>query len=175
MASSWFSLYSTIKMMHGPINIRFTYLHSCITEMISVLTSSHSNTKHTKYNFDTNPSPDTGLHHPSLLTIYPLIDYDETSHWISSCYLPILTTDHFCTPVRRYGCICLRGKEPVRKKYSPWLSYLNHSGKYRVSQEECARLREGVPYVKVYRYRPPLISVLVILSDEPKLKQVCYF
>jgi len=25
---------------------------------------------------------------------------------------------------------------------------------YRVSQEECARLREGVPYVKVYRYSP---------------------
>jgi hypothetical protein len=22
---------------------------------------------------------------------------------------------------------------------------------YRVSQEECARLREGVPYIKVYR------------------------
>ena len=25
---------------------------------------------------------------------------------------------------------------------------------YRVSQEECARLRESVPYVKVYRYDP---------------------
>ena len=25
---------------------------------------------------------------------------------------------------------------------------------YRVSQEECARLREGVPYVKVFRYNP---------------------
>jgi len=25
---------------------------------------------------------------------------------------------------------------------------------YRVSQEECARLWEGVPYVKVYRYNP---------------------
>ena len=25
---------------------------------------------------------------------------------------------------------------------------------YRVSQEECARLREIVPYVKVYRYNP---------------------
>jgi len=25
---------------------------------------------------------------------------------------------------------------------------------YRVSQEECARPREGVPYVKVYRYNP---------------------
>ena len=25
---------------------------------------------------------------------------------------------------------------------------------YRVSQEECAKLREGVPYVKLYRYNP---------------------
>ena len=25
---------------------------------------------------------------------------------------------------------------------------------YRVSQEECARLWEGVPYVKVYQYNP---------------------
>jgi hypothetical protein len=25
---------------------------------------------------------------------------------------------------------------------------------YRMSQEKCARLREGVPYVKVYRYNP---------------------
>ena len=28
---------------------------------------------------------------------------------------------------------------------------------YRVSQEECARLREGVAYVKVYRYNPKLL------------------
>jgi len=25
---------------------------------------------------------------------------------------------------------------------------------YRVFQEECAKLREGVPYAKVYRYNP---------------------
>jgi hypothetical protein len=25
---------------------------------------------------------------------------------------------------------------------------------YRKSREECARLREGIPYVKVYRYNP---------------------
>ena len=25
---------------------------------------------------------------------------------------------------------------------------------YRVSQEECARLRQSVPYVKLYRYNP---------------------
>jgi len=31
---------------------------------------------------------------------------------------------------------------------------LGSSGTYRVSQEECARLRESVPYVKVYRYNP---------------------
>jgi len=29
-----------------------------------------------------------------------------------------------------------------------------HGVIYRVSQEECARLWEGVPYVKVYRYNP---------------------
>ena len=38
------------------------------------------------------------------------------------------------------------------------LKYCNMKGLwvfiYRVSQEECARLREGVPYVKVYRYNP---------------------
>ena len=28
------------------------------------------------------------------------------------------------------------------------------TGIYRLSQEECARLRESVPYVKVYRYNP---------------------
>ena len=29
-----------------------------------------------------------------------------------------------------------------------------HFVKYKVSQEECARLRESVPYIKVYRYNP---------------------
>jgi len=31
---------------------------------------------------------------------------------------------------------------------------LNKTHLYRVSQEECSRLRESVPYVKVYRYNP---------------------
>ena len=31
-------------------------------------------------------------------------------------------------------------------------------GIYRVSQEECARLREGVPYAKLYRYNPKHLS-----------------
>ena len=29
---------------------------------------------------------------------------------------------------------------------------------YRASQEECARLREGVPYAKLYRYNPKHLS-----------------
>ena len=35
-----------------------------------------------------------------------------------------------------------------------YFSVRKTSHKCRVSQEECARLREGVPYVKVYRYNP---------------------
>jgi len=34
------------------------------------------------------------------------------------------------------------------------LSIKNEGAVYRVSQEECARLREGVPYAKIYRYNP---------------------
>ena len=37
---------------------------------------------------------------------------------------------------------------------SPSFDFSSSSPIYRVSQEECARLRESVPYVKVYRYNP---------------------
>ena len=35
-----------------------------------------------------------------------------------------------------------------------FITRISRHTKYRVSQEECARLRESVPYVKVYRYNP---------------------
>jgi len=35
---------------------------------------------------------------------------------------------------------------------------VDHLYIYRVSQEECARLREGVPYTKLYRYNPKHLS-----------------
>ena len=35
-----------------------------------------------------------------------------------------------------------------------WSARFETFGIYSVSQEECARLREGVPYVKLYRYNP---------------------
>jgi len=31
---------------------------------------------------------------------------------------------------------------------------VDHASIYRVSQEECARPQESVPYVKLYRYNP---------------------
>ena len=37
---------------------------------------------------------------------------------------------------------------PTRYAYPPFIAL------YRVSQEERAKLREGVPYVKLYRYNP---------------------
>ena len=48
----------------------------------------------------------------------------------------------------------------TQRRKSTWLMWcgsgisVSHKVLYRVSQEECARLREGVPYVKVYRYNP---------------------
>ena len=42
---------------------------------------------------------------------------------------------------------------------------------YRVSQEECARLREGVPYAKVYRYNPKyLCPKLTGYGDNGQIK-----
>ena len=52
-----------------------------------------------------------------------------------------------------YSTSCLPEKENIYiymlSLYSACLSKI-----CRVSQEECARLQEGVPYVKVYRYNP---------------------
>jgi hypothetical protein len=35
-----------------------------------------------------------------------------------------------------------------------WIVWARKRPIYRVSQEECAKLRESVPYIKVYRYNP---------------------
>ena len=44
----------------------------------------------------------------------------------------------------------LRNNFQVRRLEANW----THTHTYRVSQEESARFRESVPYVKVYRYNP---------------------
>ena len=44
---------------------------------------------------------------------------------------------------------------------------------YRVSQEECARLREGVPYVKVYRYNPKYLCPKLNGCGDSGQRKVC--
>ena len=52
---------------------------------------------------------------------------------------------HLCI----YMCIYVHIKMPNTHFYLCVYIYI-----YRVSQEECARIRKGVPYAKIYRYNP---------------------
>jgi hypothetical protein len=75
----------------------------------------------------------------SLIIILQVKDRSTHRRTGLHCYVEL--------PGRPYDfCFC---------KY-PWSSLQMHLyiNIYRVSQEECARLREGVPYVKVCRYNP---------------------
>jgi len=61
--------------------------------------------------------------------------------------------------VRWDPCLALSSKPKILVSLLTYLkchaSYVSFcSFIYRVSQEECARLREGVPYAKIYRYNP---------------------
>ena len=49
-----------------------------------------------------------------------------------------------------YVCVCVCNHLCMYK----YICLCDYMYLYRVFQEECARLREGVPYVKVYRYNP---------------------
>ena len=55
-------------------------------------------------------------------------------------------------------------------RYYSWPTSLMIICIYRVSQEECARLREDVPYVKVYRYNSkhlyPKLNFTEIMARE---------
>ena len=46
---------------------------------------------------------------------------------------------------------------------------------YKVSQEECARIREGVPYVKVYRYNPKHLCPKLNGYGDNGHRKVCLF
>jgi len=78
------------------------------------------------------------------LTILPLLHVDCVEIWEPEApgtlrVCPGLYRDCYTSIVPLLRCVSL----PV---------FLNEL--YRVSQEECARVRESVPYVKLYRYNP---------------------
>jgi hypothetical protein len=66
--------------------------------------------------------------------------------------------------------------ERHRYRYTQWGSMKNVV--YRVSQEKWAILREGVPYVKLYRFNPqhlyPKFNVIEIMAEEVWNFDSCY-
>jgi hypothetical protein len=64
----------------------------------------------------------------------------------------ITLTDFLFPRILRHYQIVGRSSPYHRLSISVFISALGAI--YRVSQEECARLRESVPYVKLYRYNP---------------------
>ena len=55
----------------------------------------------------------------------------------------------------RYSCVRdQHTKSYVNHIKTSYRGFVLHLGIYRVSQEEWTKLREGVPYVKLYRYNP---------------------
>ena len=105
---------------------------------------------------------------PSHLTIQHLIPEDLNLHqhydenmefcggrgFLISGLIKIFKISCFTFVVKALGSYDFHcGMWPIHFLLSAVLTYM-HAYIYRVSQEECARLREGVPYVKVYRYNP---------------------
>jgi hypothetical protein len=70
--------------------------------------------------------------------------WDSRRQWLNIC-------------VRRTSCLlgrCLRHSFRIPPSPQSFLNFYEFTSLYMVTQEECARLREGVPYVKIYRYYP---------------------
>ena len=76
--------------------------------------------------------------------------------WHSNCHLRIALPPIFCSQITytwdQYDCI--NSCADIRCTTQCPLEGTLICCIYRVSQEECPRLRESVPYVKVYRYNP---------------------
>ena len=79
---------------------------------------------------------------------------DHCDSWIASQRpLPVVSRLSLCREKMIFG----DGRRSPIQIAIPHLQYTTMSCYpllYRVSQEECAKLQESVPYVKVYRYNP---------------------
>jgi hypothetical protein len=93
---------------------------------------------------------------PKLLTILGFQSFLRPPPPSNPTAFPLTGCLHLAHLVRQsLGCLCrLTCRQTCR-----FLSELGSSNPcyvilYRVSQEECAKLRESVPFVKIYRYNP---------------------
>ena len=73
-----------------------------------------------------------------------------TQHIIKLVLLHTMPSDNILATVLSMLTFLLLHNISLATKWHRWLFH----SLYRVSQEECARLRESVPYVKLYRYNP---------------------
>ena len=104
----------------------------------------HTSPKYTSLHLST-------LHFLSLTLHYPLI-------WLNPFTFPIVLFPLPSLNQTQYGHhipkLISQNNEPLHCPKEPvTISYI-YIYIYRVSQEECARLRESVLYVKLYRYNP---------------------
>ena len=67
-------------------------------------------------------------------------------------FQPLVFILWYDTP--KSSTVCVSGFLSTLYWKTMWSRQNSVGNLYRVSQEECVRIREGVPYVKVYRYNP---------------------
>jgi len=108
------------------------------------------------------------LPHPSFFYSYSFLFYftlpstlKNITPWRFRCRLSQKKRNSLPIPNRKYSL--RQGERSQSKQKSINVPWPGCTYRYepvyilyicRVSQEECTRLREGVPYVKVYRYNP---------------------
>ena len=105
----------------------------------------------------TSTHVDYGLHGNGFVVQFPAGTEDYFPHrnqtgFCGPSRLPLIDTARPTTEEKRPGIDTEHSSSRADFRnewsYNPTSLY----ALYRVSQEECARLREGVPYIKVYRY-----------------------
>jgi hypothetical protein len=94
------------------------------------------------------------------ITLYvkTFITFKHLADWLvrRERWLPVLKMS--IQPETRCVCRMVRNGRshltPFNILYLQRVFFVDRKVKYRVSQEECARLRKDGPYVKIYRYNP---------------------
>ena len=101
-----------------------------------------------------SPFPDDVVSGAKPWSLHPVprlevfVDYCWRQHIIHGREICCNQPKHNCTGKR------IKTWSIVSRQKLPTLKHVVFLRKYRVSQEECVRLRESVPYVKLYRYNP---------------------
>ena len=90
-----------------------------------------------------------------VITLLFLFYFHDSIFYCAYCYFNDMFYNHFVASLEYWINETINQINTEINKILLWFTALVYIvGIYRVSQEECARLRESVPYVKLYRYNP---------------------